>query len=280
MSEPFGALAPTARQEYFRKIGHILPPNYLGRKLASLLLGLAGGRTDRAYDVEVFETQKARLHPFDNICEKRVYLTPQLWDGAERALLHDAITACRGGAFSFVDIGANVGLYTLFARAAAASAGVNLAALCIEADPEMATRLRFNIDASGAEDDVALVECAASDSDHRVKFFVDHKSRGLSRVSDEGDLVVAARPLLSILTAAGFRRIDAMKLDIEGHERQALGAFFRDAPPALYPGLILLETSHAGNEQSAEGLALDRGYRIALRTARNSVLMREDQTPG
>jgi FkbM family methyltransferase len=280
MSGAFGTLAPSATQEYFRKTGHRLPQNYFGRKCASLLLGPAGGRADRAYDVEIFGTQKARLHPFDNICEKRVYLTPQLWDGAERAVLRDAIAAYRGNAFSFVDVGANVGLYSLFARAAAASAGVRLAAICVEADPEMAARLRFNVEASGAEQDIALVECAASDSTQPVKFHVDRNSRGLSRVSEEGDLTVTARPLLSILTDAGARRIDAMKLDIEGHEHRALCAFFRDAPATLHPGLIILETSHASDTQSAERLALGKGYRTVLRTVRNSVMVREDQPPG
>ncbi len=119
MTAVFGALAPSFLQKRMRAIGHKLPPNYFGRKAASILLGPAGGRSRRALDVTVFASQRARLHPSDNICEKRVYLTPQLWDRAERALLGDIISNFGGRTFRFADIGANVGLYTLFARAEA-----------------------------------------------------------------------------------------------------------------------------------------------------------------
>lgn len=274
MNGPFGALPPSPFQERMRAIGHRLGADYWGRRAASLLLGPAGGRDKRAYDVAVFGSQKARLHPYDNICEKRVYLTPQLWDGEERARLGDFIAAREGGDFIFVDVGANAGLYTLFARAEAMRSGLRFRGLCVEADPDMAARLEFNLSASGALKDVALFNCAASSAEGTLRFTVEKKSRGLSRVDPQGAAAVRARTLHSMAAAAGFDRFDAMKIDIEGHELPALSAFFASAPAALYPRLLMLEISHEAENASALKLAIEIGYQAMLRTKRNAVLVR------
>ncbi len=144
----------------------------------------------------------------------------------------------------------------------------------------MAARLRFNLEASGAVDEVAVFECAASDADKVLNFSINRDSRGLSRIDEAGETRVTARPLLSMLREAGFERIDAMKIDIEGHEFPALSAFMRDAPKALWPSLVILEVSHADAERSAEGLLSGVGYGVRLRTKRNAVLVRGDQSPG
>ncbi|MDJ0931990.1 hypothetical protein [Breoghania sp.] len=51
-----------------------------------------------------------RLYPFANVCERRVLFTPQFFDAEERALLADHIR----DDMIFVDVGANVGIYSLF----------------------------------------------------------------------------------------------------------------------------------------------------------------------
>lgn len=279
MTPAFGALAPSRFQERMRRAGHSLPTNEFGRKVASLLLGPAGGRSGRAFDVAVFGSQKARLHPYDNICEKRVYLTPQLWDRDERAFLGDVVSNFSGRVFWFVDVGANAGLYTLFMRAEAQRANAILRAVCVEADPEMAARLRFNLGASGAVDGASVFECAASDRDGALRFAVDRRSRGLSHVDPAGDLEVPARTLLSIIREAAAPRIDALKIDVEGHEFAVLAAFLKGAPLSLHPRLVILEISHAGAAQDAARALVDSGYASRFRTKRNAVLVRTDQTP-
>ena len=270
---PFGALRPGALEERFRGLARGLARNYAGRKLASLLLGPAGGRAKRAYDVEIFGSQKARLHPFDNICEKRVYLTPQHWDAAERALLANRIAAQQGDDFIFADIGANVGLYTLFARAEAQRAGRRLRAICVEPDPDMRARLAFNIAASVAREEIDILPYAATAAEGPVRFSVNRQSRGMSRIAAGGEIEVEGRTLASLLS--GQTRIDAMKIDIEGHEYSVLEAFFRTAPRRLWPDLMIMETSHEAADKSAKALVLDKGYEIALENGLNSVLVLE-----
>jgi aminoglycoside 6'-N-acetyltransferase len=273
-AEDFGARRPSARQQWFRRLGARLPKNYVGRRLASLLLGPAGGRANEAFDVDVFGTERARLHPSDNICEKRVYLMPQFWEAEERAFLAEQIAAHPFGSFVFVDVGANVGLWTLFARSAARAVARRLRAIAVEPDSDMRARFAFNLAASGAADDVRVFPCAVSERAGRMKFSVNAKSRGTSRIDAAGAIEVEARTLLSIVKEAGLTRIDALKIDIEGHEFEALEAFFRLAPPAILPESLILETAHEAPERSIRVLAVATGYEEALRTRMNAVLVR------
>ncbi len=269
-SAEYGTYFPSSLQEQFRAIGRHLPYNYAGRKLASLLLGPAGGRARRPFDVRVFNSQKVRLHPYDNICEKRVYLTPQHWDPAERALLAEHIGAHKSETFAFADIGANAGLYTFFVRAECMRMGKRLRAICVEPAPEMVARLEFNRNASRAQADIKILPFAATADDGPVAFSIDAKNRGMSHIKKEGSITVGGRSLLSLLS--GVSRIDAMKIDIEGAEHQVLKRFFETAPQSLWPRLLLVETSHEAPGRSARSLTIERGYRAILDTKLNCLL--------
>ena len=181
MSEmAFGEFAPPAVNERARAIAHRLPHNWFGRKVASLLLGPAGGRAHRAFDVTVFGTQCVRLHPYDNISEKRVFITPQFWETEERRVLADFIRK-GGGEFAFIDVGANAGLYTLFARSIAYECGRPFRAVCVEPDDTMLTRLRFNLEASGAHEEAKVFPVATGAHAGEAAFEINSDNRGESR---------------------------------------------------------------------------------------------------
>jgi len=274
MTAPFGEYRPTNFQEQMRAAARTLPDNYVGRKAASLLLGPAGGRTGRAFDVDIFGGARARLHPHDNICEKRVYLTPQHWDAEERRFLAEIIARHQEKEFVFTDIGANAGLYSLYSRSECRRNSLSFIGIAVEPDPEMQRRLMFNAKASGAESDIQLFACAASSAEGAVLFSVNEASRGMSKISDDGGFSTLARPLADMLAEAGVDRVDIMKIDIEGHEHAVLEPFFRDAPRNLHPRWIQIEISHEIANLSAEEMTLRAGYRIAKRTRLNSILER------
>lgn len=282
-ASPFGALSPSSFQQRVRRFTARLPANYFGRKAASLLLGPAGGRARRAFDVEVFGGAKARLHPYDNISEKRVYLTPQFWETEERAALAAAIGASRSEAFWFIDVGANAGLYTLFALATTRAAGRSLKALCVEPDPVMRARLEFNLAASGAASDARVAPCAAGTTDSTMRFKPNEKSRGQSKAHPEGALEVRARPLLALLSDASTPRVDAMKIDIEGAERDVLAAFFATAPASSTPRLLIAEKSHEAESGSLRRLLEQHGYAVAEAGGRSLIaragVRRPDSNP-
>ena len=257
-----------------REITHGLPFTYLGRKIVSLLLGAAGGRSGRAFDVPVFETQKARLHPADNICEKRVFIAPQHWDPEERSLLATAIANHADDKFYFVDIGANAGLYTLFARSAALAVNKKFAGAYVEPDAEMRARAALNFTASETADEIDVFPFAIAAENGSVRFSINKDNRGMSRIDDAGEQEIDARTLLSVVNDAAFPRIDGLKVDIEGREFPALSAFFAVAPESLWPSFVVLETSHEEGAENASQLFEDRQYRLLAKTKLNSVYVR------
>ncbi len=54
---------------------------------------------------------------------------------------------------------------------------------------------------------------------------------------------VRAKKLLTLVREEGYAKIDAIKLDIEGAEDLVLDPFLSEAPPALWPRLIIMEFS-------------------------------------
>lgn len=270
MTAPFGALAPSPFQEAVRRRAASLPANALGRRAASLLLRAAGGKSGRAFDVTVFGSERARLHPYDNISEKRVFITPQFWEAEERRDL--ARFAGEGsGPFCFLDVGANAGLYTLFARSLARAAERPFQAICVEPQPAMAARLAFNLAASGAGAEAQMFDCAAGESDGVTRFRTNTRNRGESRAAATGEQQVRVRPLHAIIDEARLPRIDAMKIDIEGGEQAALQGLFAAPGERCRPSYVIMELSHA----DASALLIREGYRERLRTARNGVFVRD-----
>jgi FkbM family methyltransferase len=82
-------------------------------------------------------------------------------------------------------------------------------------------------------------------------------------------LRVPAKSLLSILIEEGYERVDAIKLDIEGAEDLVLDPFFRDAPPSLWPRLIIMEFALLRGGVQLEQRLRALGYRQILRTNEN-----------
>jgi len=82
---------------------------------------------------------RLRLYPRRNGCEKNALFTPQMYDTMERRVLAEAVRR-REGTFTFVDVGANVGLYSLYL----ATCG-DVRTLAIEPQPGILERLRFHL---------------------------------------------------------------------------------------------------------------------------------------
>jgi FkbM family methyltransferase len=269
MTPPFGALAPSPFQEMMRTRAARLRDTALGRRAASLYLRAAGGKSERAFDVTVFASERARLHPYDNISEKRVYITPQFWEAEERWDMARFVGA-GSGPFCFLDVGANAGLYTLFARSLARVTERPFRAICVEPAAEMAARLAFNLAASGVSAEAQVFACAAGARDGVTNFRTNTRNRGESRAAATGEREVRVRPLSAIIDEAGAPRIDAMKIDIEGGETAALQGLFAAQGERYRPSYVIMELSHA----DASALLIREGYREILRTARNGVYER------
>ena len=269
---PFGTFAPKAYLARIIARTRAASDSFLGRKIAYALrrLGLRS-LAGAPVDIESLGA-KMRLYPDGNVCEKRVLFTPQYFDVVERELLASRL---RDG-FTFIDIGANIGAYSLFV---AARAGRGARILAVEPQPEIFARLAFNI-AQNPFGTVKAVACALADKPGELTLFIDPTNRGESSVrilnSSAGTSVkVPAMTLLSLVEGEGYDRIDAIKLDVEGAEDLILEPFLRDAPQALWPGFIVIEDSRQRWQTDLAGLLERNGYRLVAQTRLNLVFERK-----
>jgi FkbM family methyltransferase len=272
---PFGSRAPGGLDRVALAITRSMPNNWLGLRLAILFRRIVTSRLGRgSLDTELWG-MRLRLHALGNGCEKNALFTPQMFDVMERGVLADAIDRrlAEGGLFTFVDIGANVGLYSLFV---AARGGERVRILAIEPQPGIVERLRFNLSINPAvRADVLPV--AVADRDGTVGLFIDTSDSGGTRIdrnASAGETVsVSCRPLLAILREAGVTSIDALKIDVEGAEDLALAPFLREAPQELLPKLVLIEDTRGQWRVDVFALLEQRGY-TAFRHSRQNVAFR------
>jgi FkbM family methyltransferase len=268
---PFGAFAPKALLSKIIARTRAASDSILGRKIAYALRRIGLRALDGApVDIESLGA-RMRLYPDGNVCEKRVLFTPQYFDPVEREML---LKRLRDG-FTFIDIGANIGAYSLFV---AAHAGRNARILAVEPQPDVFARLAFNI-AQNPFGTVKAVACALADKVGELTLFIDPANRGESSVrilnSSAGRSVqVPATTLLALVESEGYDRIDAVKLDVEGAEDLILEPFLRDAPASLWPGFIIIEDSRQRWQSDLVGLLERSGYGLVLQTRLNLLFER------
>lgn len=214
------------------------------------------------------------LNPAEAIGNALLF-TPQWYDPRERAVIKRLL---RKGDY-VVDVGANIGAYTLIF---ADLVGPRGRVTAIEAEPANARRLRHNIDRNSMAW-VQALEFGVSDKEESLPLHLNSDGNGgahsfLQQVSaSDATQVIRCKPLLELMEQVQPRLI---KLDIEGFEWRVLRRFFEDAPESLWPQYIFLEDEPRHREHDAVGVVCARGYRVMHRFDNNVFLERLDaQTP-
>ncbi len=270
----FGELTAPAWLAAVVGVTHRLPRNAIGRRIASLARSLGSRAHGGAVDAEVLGA-RMRLHTRGNACEKRLLFTPHYFDPEDL----DTLAAVIGPGFVFIDVGANVGAYSLFV---AARGGPTATVIAVEPHPVVRSRLAFNIAASG-HTGTRIVPHALSDRSGTVRLRILAGNIGNTTIAEgadarfeDGGIEVETETLLGLAQRQGLQRIDAIKMDIEGHEDAVLTAFFATAPPALWPKLLIFENNR---ELWSRDLVADiaaRGYDVVRSGPGNAVLRRRD----
>jgi FkbM family methyltransferase len=275
--EAFGTLAPGWFDRAVIGLTRRLPNNWLGLRLAILFRRAVTTRLPYpagALDVERWGL-KVRLHPRDNGCEKNLLFTPQMYEPTELNELGADIAQAKQQQkpFVFVDIGANVGLFSFFV---AAHAGAGARIFAIEPEPGNQRRLKFNVGANSALP-IKIFPVALSDEAGELAVELDRRDRGGSRtrkiVGPQTDYVrVPSQALLQLLQSERIETVDALKIDVEGFEDVILNPFFRDAPPQMLPRLIIIEDCRNSWKADLMSIMADKGYSIAARSKLNFIL--------
>jgi FkbM family methyltransferase len=115
----------------------------------------------------------------------------------------------------FVDVGANVGSYTVLA---AAVAGADV--IAFEPDPDTARYLRRNVAINNIADRVEIHECALGAAEGSISFTVGRDTvNKVASYTDANTRLVRIEKLDAILNG---REPTLIKLDVEGFEQQVL----------------------------------------------------------
>jgi FkbM family methyltransferase len=275
----FGALAPGWLDRMVMAMTKPLPDNWAGLRLAILLRRAVTMRLDYpdgALDVERWGL-RMRLHPRDNGCEKNLLFTPRMYEPEELAALENDIARAKGQPFTFVDIGANVGLFSLFV---ASRAGQQARILAIEPEPGNLRRLEFNVGANPGVP-ITVIPKALSDEAGVVAVELDRRDRGGTRTKkidqageSTGSVHVPSQTLLDVLAGEDVDAVDALKIDVEGLEDVILAPFFRDAPPQLRPGLVIIEDSRPSWKVDLMSVMRGCGYELVALSRHKNLMLR------
>ena len=232
------------------------------RATVSRLIFLFGG--GRPLDIG-FRDVVFRLEGGRNLIEYGILLNP-----AYNAEDIDFLLGTVSDGGVFVDIGCNIGLYSLPLARAAGSRG---RCVSIDANPLMIARLARNAALSGLSN-VTAIASAVGDRDGAGQLAVRKNDDAIVAVEETSDGPIPIRLLAALLKDAGISRIDGLKIDIEGHEDKALVPFLDSADRAMLPRRIVIEYPEPGADYPGCAAAFQRhGYELVGRTRNNSLYM-------
>jgi FkbM family methyltransferase len=196
---------------------------------------------------------RMRLRLEDNV-QRWIYLG--LYENEEVETCRQSI----GPGATCVDVGANVGWFTLHFAAWVGRSGRVIAC---EADPNIAEALRQNCQLNGFANRVEILNSAVSDLPGTIRFIRSSQGSSgwgsvLPQPGNQGGttLDVPATTLDEILSSRGIRDVAYLKIDVEGYEFAVL----KGAAQSLNAGIIrniLIEwvgTAHTLQGESLEGM--------------------------
>lgn len=228
--------------------------------MARLVMRMNGGNIDARFRGAMF-----RLSGDTNLIENGLMLVPE-YNGSEIDFLLEGAPADA----AFVDIGSNVGLYSLSLAVARPDGRV----LAIDVNPRMVDRLTWNAKATGLAN-VTPLHVGVSEVEGRADLVIRKNDVAIVAIRENAQGAMPLRPLSAIIAEAGLSRLHGLKIDVEGHEDFALAPFLEQAPDSLLPARIVIETAEGGADYPRCAAALaQRGYRLLTRTRNNSLYLR------
>lgn len=202
------------------------------------------------------------LHPYDNQTEFKLWLK-----GLREPLsLGRLIEKAEGRRALVLDIGANCGLYSVtIARHLAPGSRV----LAFEPVPQMAARLRRNLELNGVESIVDVHEVALGAEDGEARLAVGLHNIGETSLRTQPkrgctEMVVQVRRLSSLLPDVSRFETFLVKIDIEGMQDAVIADLLAAAGrgEAPLPDAILVEVTHrAVWEHDLAAMLEAAGYR-------------------
>ena len=260
--------------------GKYKPPLFINIILILVRVGLGRGKLKNLFSRIIkkynylkyldliYKGLKIRLSPFGNTIESKILLSSKTREEIE---LYEVKKAIRSKGV-FIDIGANVGYYSLFAAKFGAKKIISF-----EPNPVLCKRFKKNIELNQFEEKINLFECALGDKRGNAKLYLEKNDIGSSSLLENSlstnFINVKVFSLIEILETKDIKKIDALKIDVEGFEDKIMKPFFEKSNKKLYPKIMIIEDS--GKEQwewDVISWMFKHGYKLVNRTKSNLIL--------
>lgn len=185
----------------------------------------------------IFDVYNFKMQLDPNECvDSALLFYPQLYDRDELLLLKKYLkpTDC------FLDIGSNIGIYSLVASRIVSNNG---SVFAFEADPFNYLKMLTNIKLNNI-DNINAHNLGVSDKHETLSLGIcktgNRGGNSFLLSLDEG-VDVECFSLNELVKANSIKKISGMKIDIEGYEYKVLKKYFEETENALYPGFIVTE---------------------------------------
>jgi FkbM family methyltransferase len=160
-----------------------------------------------------------------------------------------------------IDVGANLGEWSV---PLAKAVGRDGQVLCVEPNTVVADALAATLRVNNFQQ-ARVLPVALSEADGAGHLSVAAGDSGLSRLiatAADGTVAVSLRSLDSIVAEHGLARLDLVKIDVEGHERQVLAGSI-ETLRRFRPALVFESGHESGDDRAAIARMLDgAGYDI------------------
>lgn len=117
-----------------------------------------------------------------------------------------------------LDIGANIGVFTMYAHEVAKSNGLNIKVIAVEPQPDNIALLEDNIISNNIANSTIVSNVAISTSNSDVYITNEHGGSRLTDKSDNNSTRVDVVSLERLLDKMNILSVDFAKIDIEGAE--------------------------------------------------------------
>lgn len=208
---------------------------WLRKKIASYFPG--------PFDV-ILDKMNFRLYPLDNHSDKFMFSRSSFHEFGELKKLSELFKP----GMVFVDIGANIGCYSIYLGTKNPKAK---AIIALEPHPKTYKKLVNNIKVNSLSAVRCLnLACGAKKGTEKL-WSEGGRNAGTNSLKAESmkktssyDLVTTMT-LQEILEHEKIARVDIIKVDIEGYEDQAIWPFINSAPDSMLPKHLLIEVAHS-----------------------------------
>lgn len=166
---------------------------------------------------------------------------------------------------NFVDVGANIGLYSQPLARSAPKGQV----VAIDANPVMIKQLSFNAKASNLKN-LKIIFSAVSNKKGYGSLTIRNDDDAIVAVNEENNDGIPIRTLREILNENKITKIYGLKIDVEGHEDLALAPFLLSARLNELPTKIVIEHVNQEDYPACKHAFKKLNYKLVERSKNNS----------